>query len=643
MGLTKGFKQTEVGVIPEDWDVKRLGKVATFKTGPFGSALHRSDYFDDGIPVVNPMQILDGKIVPTRSMAITEEAARKLSDFRLQAGTIVIGRRGEMGRCAFVQPEQNGWLCGTGSMIIRTGPSLDARFIQRVLSSPPIIAEIENASVGTTMINLNQGTLGNLLVPLPPTKCEQESIAQALSDADALIESLEQLLSKKRRLKEGAMQELLTGKIRMPGFRSKSGYTQSEIGIIPEDWRAVSAADACSKIQDGTHFSPKISGNDYLYLTSKNIRRGFLDLSTADRIDAAQHQKIYRRCDVKQGDILLTKDGASTGNAALNTLHEQFSLLSSVAFLRPHVGQYSSAYLLQQILSSEGQRQIKDAMSGNAITRLTLGKIKKLRFPVPRTKSEQDAIATALFDMDAEIVALKAKLTKARELKMGMTQELLTGRIRLVRSSVSVVPFAIKQKVVMSPGTAHNPQINEAVVIAVLAGEFGSEEYPLARVRRTKLTYLLHRHAEHEAKGFLKKAAGPYNPQTRYGGPEKIAVKNGYVRSHHNGTYEGFVAGDNISQAMNYFEQWYGSPVLEWIERLRFKSTEELELLSTVDMASEGLLREGKNVNLPAVKEVLSSSIEWKAKLDRPIFSDDKIVAAIQMCQQLFAPESDTA
>src|SRR5206468_4295485 len=123
--------------------------------------------------VINPMQIVDGRILPTSSMAITEQAAQKLSEFRLSTGNVVIGRRGEMGRCAFVRATQQGWLCGTGSMIIRTGPSLDARFIQRVLSSQPIIAEIENASVGSTMLNLNQGTLGNLLVPVPPTKAEQ--------------------------------------------------------------------------------------------------------------------------------------------------------------------------------------------------------------------------------------------------------------------------------------------------------------------------------------------------------------------------------------------------------------------------------------------------------------------------------------
>ncbi|MGB3906954.1 MAG: restriction endonuclease subunit S [Methanomethylovorans sp.] len=209
------------------------------------------------------------------------------------------------------------------------------------------------------------------------------------------------------------------------------GYKQTEVGVIPEDWDIVKALDACSKIQDGTHFSPQIGGNDYLYITSKNIRFGYLDTSTAVRIDKFQHYVIYRRCDVKKGDLLLTKDGASTGNAAINTLDEEFSLLSSVAFLRFQQNQHCAAYFLQQILTSQGQRQIQDAMAGNAITRLTLEKIKKLRFPVPPTLAEQEAIATALSDTDALIESLEQLIAKKRQIKQGAMQELLTGKRRL--------------------------------------------------------------------------------------------------------------------------------------------------------------------------------------------------------------------
>lgn len=209
-----------------------------------------------------------------------------------------------------------------------------------------------------------------------------------------------------------------------------SGYQQTDAGIIPVEWNSMPLGDLCLKIQDGTHFSPKIGGHDYLYLTSKNIRFGFIDISTAEYVDTVQHEAIYKRCDVKQGDLLLTKDGANTGNAALNTLSDQFSLLSSVAFLRFDAKKHNAAYFLQQALSPQGQRRMKDAMSGNAITRLTLEKIRKLIFPAAPLP-EQNAIAEALSDADALMESLEQLIAKKRQIKQGTMQALLTGKQRL--------------------------------------------------------------------------------------------------------------------------------------------------------------------------------------------------------------------
>lgn len=232
-------------------------------------------------------------------------------------------------------------------------------------------------------------------------------------------------------VREAPASYVLETQLVRPGYKCPKGYKQTEVGVIPEDWEVTATSDACIKVQDGTHFSPRLGGNDYMYVTSKNIRFGYLDLSTAERIDAEEHRAIYKRCDVKRGDVLLTKDGANTGNAALNTLDEEFSLLSSVAFLRVNPNKHVPAYFLQQILVSQGQRQIQDAMSGNAITRLTLEKINKLRFPCPPTKAEQQAIAEALSDADALIEALEQLIAKKRHLKQGAMQELLTGKKRL--------------------------------------------------------------------------------------------------------------------------------------------------------------------------------------------------------------------
>ena len=207
------------------------------------------------------------------------------------------------------------------------------------------------------------------------------------------------------------------------------GYKQTEVGVIPEDWSAKTLNEVCVKIQDGTHFSPQLGGGEYLYVTSKNIKSGKLDLSKVEYISYLEHQKIYRRCDVTKGDLLLTKDGANTGNAAINDLDEEFSLLSSVAFLRFKNGNNAN-YFLQNILSSNGQKKIKEEMSGNAITRLTLSKINKLLFPVAPTL-EQQAIAEALSDADALIESLEQLIAKKRQIKQGAMQELLTAQRRL--------------------------------------------------------------------------------------------------------------------------------------------------------------------------------------------------------------------
>ena len=164
-------------------------------------------------------------------------------------------------------------------------------------------------------------------------------------------------------------------------------------------------------------------------------------------------------------------------------------------------------------------------------------------------------------------------------------------------------------------------------------------------MRYTKLSYLLHRHEEGRAEGYLKKAAGPYNPRTRYGGPEKIALEKRYVRQHKSGRYEGLVADDHVEEAEQYFDKWYEREALQWIEQFRYRKNDELELLATVDMAAEELRAAGSEVSVEGVKGVILGDREWRAKINRPTFSDVNISRAIESCQTLFAVrrERDTA
>lgn len=204
-----------------------------------------------------------------------------------------------------------------------------------------------------------------------------------------------------------------------------SELIESRIGIIPSDWTIQPLAQSTTKIQDGTHFSPKTTDGPCRYLTSKNVRWGRLDLSDCGRISQQEHHAIYVRCDVRHGDVLLTKDGANTGNACLNTLHEPFSLLSSVAILRTDESAHSASFILQYFLSPDGQRRLKDLMSGNAITRLTLQKIKAFETPVPPTP-EQRKIARILTTVDNLIEKTEALIAKYKAIKQGMMHDLFT-------------------------------------------------------------------------------------------------------------------------------------------------------------------------------------------------------------------------
>lgn len=411
MGVRKGYKQTDIGIVPGDWDVEPLGKRATFRTGPFGSALHKSDYTNNGVPVVNPMHIVDGKIEPTQSMTISEQAATKLSDFRMAPGDIVIGRRGDMGRCAVVQKSEAGWLCGTGSMIVRS-LNVDPDFLQRVLSSQQAITAITDSSVGTTMVNLNQSTLAKLRVQFPPI-AEQRAIAEALSDVDALLNGLDRLIAKKRDLKQAAMQQLLTGQTRLPGFHGE--WEVKRLGDVAEMGSGGTPPSSTSKFYGGdipwVSIADMTKGGKLIFSTDRNLTAEGLSSSTAQMFP--------------EGTVLYAMY-ASLGECSIAAI----PLCTSQAILgiRPK-SNLSGEFLYYFLVSLKGT--VKSLGQQGTQANLNKRMVQDFRLSLPSLQ-EQVAIAQVLSDMDAELAALEARREKTRQLKQGMMQELLTGRTRLV-------------------------------------------------------------------------------------------------------------------------------------------------------------------------------------------------------------------
>jgi type I restriction enzyme S subunit len=179
-GLFASASQEMYESAGKDWEEKKLGDLASeMQTGPFGSTLHKSDYVTNGIPVINPQNIVDGKIIPLQKMMVNEKTKQRLKRYILQEKDIVIARRGEMGRCAIVEKRQVGWLCGSGSFVIRIKKEVDANFLVRYLSSAKVRHILLKGSVGATMDNLNQGILAQIPVPFPPL-VEQRAIVGQL-------------------------------------------------------------------------------------------------------------------------------------------------------------------------------------------------------------------------------------------------------------------------------------------------------------------------------------------------------------------------------------------------------------------------------------------------------------------------------
>ena len=195
--------------LPEGWCWVSLGNLAsTIQIGPFGTQLYKSDYIEDGIPVINPMHIEDLKVEANRSFSIRPEKLNELPNYVLDENDIIMGRRGEMGRCAVITENEQGWLCGTGSLFIRLVEVLNAKFYCSILSSQRIKSYLENASIGTTMQNLNLNILNNIPVQVCSIE-EQHQIVQEIETRLSICEQLEQSIAASLRKAESLRQSLL--------------------------------------------------------------------------------------------------------------------------------------------------------------------------------------------------------------------------------------------------------------------------------------------------------------------------------------------------------------------------------------------------------------------------------------------------
>ncbi|WP_234099334.1 restriction endonuclease subunit S [Enterobacter roggenkampii] len=446
--IPAGFKRTEIGVIPEDWTYDSLervcppGKKYGIVDGPFGSNLKTEHYKKSGIPIISSGFVTTGQFLADEYIFVDEEKFRQEKRSAVAPGDIVMAKIGARCGASAILPIKHeiGILSGNALKITVNENKHETYFIWQFLWDLYSKGKFEDITAVGAQPAISMPHLKKLLIPLP-TKSEQTAIANVLSDTDALITELEQLITKKEAIKTATMQQLLTGRTRLSQFSKHSdgtpkGFTSSELGLIPEDW-ILSPMSQMGHVLRGVSYNgsrdlfPHDTDDSVRLFRSNNIYNSKIDLANLQYVNknrVAYHQLM------NSGDILICMANGSknlVGKAAIYNIEEShkytFGAFMGVFRTFPEVESLYAFYLLT---SDRCRSYIDLALAGSSINNLKPSDIEQFTFALPNYE-EQKAIVAILSDMDAELEVLEQKLSKVRDIKQGMMQQLLTGRIRL--------------------------------------------------------------------------------------------------------------------------------------------------------------------------------------------------------------------
>ena len=416
MELKVGYKNTEVGVIPEDWRIQPLGLLTDSSRPISYGIVQTGPNVANGVRCLRVLDIENGRINKSELITTTREISTSYKRTILKAGDLVMPLRGKVGEVGAVDEDLTGSNLTRGVALIAIRSEWSGLFCRQFIAAPSTRARLQQAMNGSALQEIPIAALRAFKIALPPTKPEQEAIAEALSDADALIESLDQLITKKRQIKQGAMQELLTGKRRLAGF---SG-----------EWEVKRLAELADIRSGGTPSTtqPKFWDGGVMWCTPTDITalNGFKYLSNTSRTISSEGLKASSAEIIPIHSIVMTSR-ATIGECAINTV----PMTTNQGFKNFVPFDSVDTEFLYYLLTTQRAGFI-GLCSGSTFLEIGKTQLSWYQVQVPKTKSEQTAIATILSDMDTELDALESRLAKARQIKQGMMQELLTGRIRLL-------------------------------------------------------------------------------------------------------------------------------------------------------------------------------------------------------------------
>jgi type I restriction enzyme S subunit len=420
--IREGYQQTVIGLIPCDWEVVLLGNLFSFKNG-----LNKAkEFFGYGTPIVNYMDVFRNSVIYYSELeGRVSLSKQEIQAFEVRKGDVFFTRTSEtpeeigIASVIFDEPSQTVF----SGFILRARPKneiLCNEFKAYCFGSNFIRKQIISKASYTTRALTNGRILSAVVLPVPPLP-EQKAIAEVLGDVDRLINACDKLIAKKRDIKQGAMQELLTGRSRLPGFSGEwevknlleTSTLKARIG-----WQGLTTKEYLDQ-------------GEYFLITGTDFENGKIKWSTCCFVDKVRYHQ-DKNIQIKTKDILITKDGTIGKIAYINFLPLETTLNSGVFVIRPKNQEYEPLYFYYVLMSEIFNKFLTRLKAGSTISHLYQKDFINFNFPLPPTIEEQKAIAQILSDMDSEIEALEKKRDKYKLIKQGMMQELLTGKTRLL-------------------------------------------------------------------------------------------------------------------------------------------------------------------------------------------------------------------
>lgn len=416
MGVRPGYKRTEVGVIPDDWDCLRICDLARLESGHTPKRTV-SAYWNGTIPWVSlhDTDSLGQNYIYETAMSVTQQGIDNSSARLLPCGTVVFSRTATVGKATILGREMAtsqdfaNYVCG---------PRLYNLFVVYLFRG--MARRWERLMAGSTHQTIYMPTFEKLQIPVPPL-FEQKAIATALADIDRLLDELNQLIAKKRDLKLAAMQQLLTGTTRLPGFRG--------------EWQ-VQTLKQVAEITTGINKPLSQMGYGALYVTVQDLYDGTsIQTSGLSRIRVSPTEitmKALVAGDIVFGKSSVKRDGIGYPSRFVGC-GEPVVFSGFTYRARARRGSCDATYLFYALRSEMTRRWLIDNSQASALTNINQTIADAIPIKAPPTVREQTAIAAVLSDIDAELAALEARRQKTQDLKQAMMQELLIGKTRLVR------------------------------------------------------------------------------------------------------------------------------------------------------------------------------------------------------------------